>query len=92
MCTYRVFHDTLVYLNFEGFDPKIFLNDPQNVLFTFFNSYEGGHCDPLNKKLRENPALNFLLFLVACFTEDQQFWYHTYFSSESVENARLIRF
>ena len=23
---------------------------------TFFNSYEGGHCDPLNRKLRENPA------------------------------------
>ena len=22
-------------------------------------------------------ALNFLLFLVACFTEDQQIWYHT---------------
>ena len=22
-------------------------------------------------------ALNFLLFLVACFTEDQYIWYHT---------------
>ena len=27
---------------------------------------------PINKC-----ALNFLLFLVACFTEDQQIWYHT---------------
>ena len=52
----RVFHDPLVSLNFEGFDPKIFPNDPQNLLFTFFNSYEGGHCDPLNRKLGENPV------------------------------------
>ena len=22
-------------------------------------------------------ALNFLLFLIACFTEDKQIWYHT---------------
>ena len=51
----RVFHDPLVSLNFEGFDPQIFLNDPQNSLFTFFNSYEGSHCDPLNRKMRENP-------------------------------------
>ena len=29
----RVFHDPLVSLNFEGFDPQIFLNDPQNSLF-----------------------------------------------------------
>ena len=53
---YRVFHDPLVSLNFEGFDPQIFLNDPQNLQFTFFISYEGGHCDPLNRKSRENPA------------------------------------
>ena len=33
----RVFHDPLVSLNFEGFDPQTFLNDPQNLLFTFFN-------------------------------------------------------
>ena len=52
----RVFHDPLVSLNFEGFDPQIFLNDPQNLLFIFFNSYEEGHCDPLNKMLRENPG------------------------------------
>ena len=59
----RVFHDPLVSLNFEGFDPQIFLSDPHNLLFTFFNLhvYEGGHCDPLNndplnRKLRENPA------------------------------------
>ena len=51
----RVFHDPLVSLNFEGFDPQISLNDPKNSLLTFFNSYEGGHCDPLNRKLRENP-------------------------------------
>ena len=51
----RVFHDPLVSLNFEGFDPLFFLNDPQNVLFTLFNSYERGHCDPLNRNLRENP-------------------------------------
>ena len=53
---HRVFHDPLVSLNFKGFDPQIFLNDPQNVLFTFFNSYGGHHCDPLNRKLRENPV------------------------------------
>ena len=29
----RVFHDYLVSLNIEGFDPQIFLNDPQNLLF-----------------------------------------------------------
>ena len=52
----RVFHDPLVSLNFEGFDPQIFLNDPQNLLSIFFNSYEEGHCDPLNKMLRENPG------------------------------------
>ena len=51
----RVFHDPLVSLNFEGFDPQIFLNDSQNLLFIFFNSYEEGHSDPLNKMLRENP-------------------------------------
>ena len=27
---------------------------PRNYYSTFFNSYEGGHCDPLNRKLREN--------------------------------------
>ena len=53
----RVFHDPLVSLNFAGFDPQIFLNNPQNLQFTFFISYEGGHCDPLNRKLRENPAI-----------------------------------
>ena len=53
----RVFHDPLVSLSFEGFDPLFFLNDPQNLLFTFFNSYEGGHCDPFNRKLRGNPEL-----------------------------------
>ena len=52
----RVFHDPLVSLNFEGFDPRIFLNDSQNLLFTFCNSYGRGHCDPLNRKLRENPV------------------------------------
>ena len=52
----RVFHDPLVSLNFEGFDPQIFLNEPQYLFFTFFDSYEGGHCDPLNRKLKENPA------------------------------------
>ena len=52
----RVFHDPLVSLNFEGFDPQFFLNDPQNLQFPFFISYEGGHCDPLNRKLRENPG------------------------------------
>ena len=55
----RVFHDPLVSLNSEGFDPQIFLNDSQNLLFTFFNSYEGGHCDPLNRNMRENPGLLF---------------------------------
>ena len=55
----KVFHDPLVSLNFEGFDPQIVLNDPQNLQFTFFISYEGGHCDPLNRKLRENPATIF---------------------------------
>ena len=47
-----------VSLNFEGFDPLFFLNDPQNLLFTFSNSYERGHCDPINKNLRENPVWN----------------------------------
>ena len=51
-----VFHDPSVSLNFEGFDPQILLHDPQNLLFTFFNLHGGGHCDPLNRKLRENPA------------------------------------
>ena len=51
---YMVFHDPLVPLNFDGFDPQIFLIDPQNLMFTTFNLYEGGHCDPLNRKLREN--------------------------------------
>ena len=36
--------------------------------------------------------LNFLLFLVACIPEDQQIWYHSLRLSQSVENARLIRF
>ena len=46
----------LFFWNFEGFDlPQIFLDDPQNLLFTFCNSYEGGHCDPLNRKLMKNP-------------------------------------
>ena len=54
--TFRVFHDPLVSLNFEGFDPQIFLNDPKIHYSAFFNSYEGGHCDPLNRKLRENPG------------------------------------
>ena len=53
----------LVSLNFEGCDPQIFLYDPQNLQFTFFISYEGGHCDPLNRKLRENPALPLQTFL-----------------------------
>ena len=48
----KVFHDPLVSFNFEGFDPQIFLN----LLFTFCNLCKGGHCDPLNKKLRENPG------------------------------------
>ena len=71
----RVFHDPFVSLNFEGFDPQIFLYDPQNLLLTFFNSYGGGHCDPLNRKLRENPAsvllkLNYKnIFTVLKFTE-----------------------
>ena len=51
---HRVFHDPFVSLNLEGFDPQILLNDPQNLLFTFIYSYEGGHCDPLNKKLWQN--------------------------------------
>ena len=59
----KVFHDPLVSLNFEGFDPQIFLIDPQNLFFTFCNSYEGGHCDPLNRKLRENP-LDVLTFIL----------------------------
>ena len=41
----RVFHDPLVSLNFKVFDPQIFLNDPKNLSFNFFNSYQGGHCD-----------------------------------------------
>ena len=45
----RVFHDPLVPLNFEGFDPQIFQNDPHNLLFTIFNSYERGNCDPSTK-------------------------------------------
>ena len=28
----RVFHNPLVSLNFEGFDPQFFQNDPQNLL------------------------------------------------------------
>ena len=48
----------LFSLNFEGFDPEISLNDPRNLLFTFFNSYGRGHCDPLNRKFRENPAFS----------------------------------
>ena len=61
----RVFYDPLVSLNFEGFDPQVFLNDAQNLLFTFFISYEGGHCDPLKRMLRENPghAQGLLLFM-----------------------------
>ena len=43
-------HDPLVSLNFEG-------NDPQNLFFTFFNSYEGGHCVPIHRKSRENPDI-----------------------------------
>ena len=62
---FRVFHDPLVSLNFQSFDPQIFLNDPQNLQFTFFISYEGGHCDPLNRKLRENPGQ--LLLFPQCF-------------------------
>ena len=58
---FRVFHDPLASLNFEGFDPQTFLNDPQNLLFTFFNSYKGGHCDPFKRKLRENPGPSFAL-------------------------------
>ena len=44
----------LVSLNFEDFDPKIDYS-------TFFNSYEWGHCDPLNRKLRENPGHKFII-------------------------------
>ena len=51
-----VFNDHHVSVNCKGFDPQIFLNDPKNLLFTFFNSYGGGHCDPLNKELRKNPG------------------------------------
>ena len=58
----RVFHDPLVSLIFEGFDPQIFLNNPKNYLFTFFNSDEGGHCDPFNRKLRENPGYQITIF------------------------------
>ena len=54
-------------LNFEGFDPQFFVNDPQIFLFTFFNSYEGGYCDPLNRKLRENP--DFDLVKVIAFAD-----------------------
>ena len=57
MRIFRVFHDPFVSLNFEGFDPQVFLNDSQILLFTFFISYEGGHCDPLKRMLRENPDL-----------------------------------
>ena len=64
----RVFHDPLVSVNFEGFDPQIFLNDPQNLQFTFFISYEGGHCDPLNRKLRENPG--WVLHCIAALCEN----------------------
>ena len=32
-CIPRVLHDPFVSLNFEGFDPQIFLKDPQNSLF-----------------------------------------------------------
>ena len=39
----------------QGFDPQIFLNDLQNLFFVSFNSYEGGHCDPLNRTVRESP-------------------------------------
>ena len=50
------FHDPLVSLNFEGFDLQILLKHPENLLLTFFDLYEGGHCDPLNRKLGDYPA------------------------------------
>ena len=56
----RVFHDSIVSLNFEGFDPQFFLNDPKNLLFCFCDSYERVHSDPLNGRLKENPAKGFL--------------------------------
>ena len=40
----RVFHDPLVSLNFEGFDPQIFLNDPQKLWFTYFNPFPNKPC------------------------------------------------
>ena len=40
----RVFHDPLVSFNFEGFDPQIFLNDPQKLLFTYFNPFPNKPC------------------------------------------------
>ena len=48
-------NDPLVPLNLKGFDPQIFLNDPDISLFTLIHM-KGGHCDPLNRKPRENPG------------------------------------
>ena len=59
----RVFHDPLVSLNFEVFDPPIFSKLPQNLLVTFFNSYGGGHCDPIKRKWRGNPAAVFNIIM-----------------------------
>ena len=36
-------------------------------------------------------ALNFLLFLVACFTEDQQIWYHTLAKQTVLRRLRQAR-
>ena len=50
------------FFEFSGLWPPIFfffffLNDPQNLWFiTFFNSYEGGHCDPHQQKFEGNPC------------------------------------
>ena len=52
----------LVSLNLEGFDPRFFLNDPQNLFFTFFNSKEGGNCDPSIESLGK-----ILLLFPQCF-------------------------
>ena len=40
---------------------------PKIHFFTFFNSYEGGHFDPLKRKLRETLLL-FIIYLSAIET------------------------
>ena len=37
------------------------------IVWEWVNSYERGHCDPLNRKLRENPVIKSSLTLAIGF-------------------------